>query len=313
MNGSLLALVLQYLVQDAIGLQGPLTDDIRDQVEKDLLSRTETDAFALFTTAVAPLQARKASQLASMDVLADARRRAIEEGFASRISKWTPSAISTKKLLQRKIRVEMRNHEALIRETLAAHCRAVVGSFVAAGEGTSASSAGAADGGGMTLGDGAQAYTDFLALKNAIEKNISTYNASVSLSAVVASTDTSMGGSKTSAAYHGQQVLGERLDGVRSAVMREYVVSSLQVGLQKGEEWVREFEVLLEQTEKRKSDMRERYVSLQAQDATLDRSIVTHKKTSAETIRALTVSLSAARVKQASEMETLESEVQVIS
>ena len=241
MNGPLLGHALECIVSDDMALAGLMTDAARQKVEDDLLSRVDHEAYETFASDMSTVK-NSSPLVVSVKSLASCRARAMEQ-FAARICKWGPSATAHKKSLQRRIRADLSAHEELIRSSLATHCRESLAAKPSRVDGQTT------------------AYSDFLSLKNSIEKSVSAYNNAASSTEGIIAPDQD----NSSAPYNREVVCKEKIDELRSQLLREYLVDSLREGVGKGDAWVQEFSSLLEQREKRKIDMKQRHEALQVQ------------------------------------------------
>ena len=249
-NGAALATVFAALVKDGAALQRALTEELRAQIEEDLLQEAERGAYATYAAqASGVLQGGRSTEVPGMGVLAAVRRQALEQ-YSSRIAKWTPKAIASKKTLELKIREDMTLHEGRIREALRVHCQDVLQGLQ---RGSSADSS--------PSQDDEDKHADFLSLRNSIEKYVSCYQSLTEVGKVVRVGDS--GGGVSSASYSSQAELEESLETLRAELLREYLVATLRQGLQHGEGWIGGFAALLRQSEQRRTDMTDRLDALQ--------------------------------------------------
>lgn len=167
---------------------------------------------------------------------------------AAHIAVWNQRSIDSRKRLRLRIVHDIEVIKETIQKQVADDCRQLLRDL----DSTSATSQANSN---MMLGESANSYNEFLALKNAIEKLVTSYSTSTQRYIVMSQEKSSNG--------ENDRVFSEELNVLRSEILRSYLILRLQRSLEMGENWLHGFNDLVNNTTNRKESLKSQIQALQ--------------------------------------------------
>jgi hypothetical protein len=264
LTGSLLTMILRSFLEDGVGYQR-FSPEIRDQLIEDYLSSFENLSYDLFVTHLKSSAAASASLVneptpASLPLLQSLKQEAIQNHSKS-IAVWNHHSIASRKKLQSKIELDLEEFRERIREHVSQNCQQLLIDLnkISTNTATAPDTNTATAAGGhtaLTLGESANSYNEFLALKNAIEKLVTSYSTSTQRY-VTSSAANSTSGSGN------DRLFSEELNTLRAEILRTYLIQRLKTSLEMGGQWLNSFSDLVSSTSQKKDSLRSQLQSLQ--------------------------------------------------
>jgi hypothetical protein len=275
LTGSLLTMIFHSFLEDGVGYQR-FSSDIREQLVEEYLSSFENLSYDLF---ISQLKSSSSSSTlneptpALLPLLKSFKKDAIRS-HSNSIALWDQHSIGSRKKLQSKIEDDIQEFRERIHQQVSQNCHQLLTDLKKNSTMTTPG-AGAAT---LTLGESANSYNEFLALKNAIEKLVTSYSTSTQqyvtgATATAVTPPDSQG--KQVAQGGSERVFSEEMNALRSEILRAYLIQRLQSSLEMGGQWLTSFNDLLTATSQKKDSLKSQLQSLQVPSSLSSLSLLT--------------------------------------
>jgi hypothetical protein len=258
-NGTLISKLLTSFITEGVGYQ-LVTREIRDQLLEEYLSEIEDQSYELFASSMdSSPDLHRLTGPASLSLVQSFKQKALLH-HSKFITLWNESSIDSKKRLRSKISVVIETHRTGIRQQVRESCRNLIEeldqrsiSSTAASTSSNSSTANVV----LNLGESANSYNEFLALKNSIEKLVTSYSTATQQYVTASPQQTSVTGGRS------DRILLEEVDSIRSEILRIYLLQRLKRSLEMGGDWLAAFRDLINSTSAKKETLKSKLLSLQ--------------------------------------------------
>jgi hypothetical protein len=250
----LISKLLNSFLAEGVGYQ-LFTHEIRDQLVEEYLSNIEDQSYEFFTSSMSSSSSElhRVTGPSSLSLLQSCKQSALHN-HSKFIALWNQSSTDSRKRLRSKIDLVLETHRDKIRQQVKESCQQLIEELDQHSSSSSSVSNPSTSNLVLNLGESANSYNEFLALKNSIEKLVTSY-----------STATQQYSNMTGPQQSGRsdRILSEEVDVIRSEILRIYLIQRLKKALEMGGDWLAAFSDLINSTSTKKDSLKSKLSSLQ--------------------------------------------------
>ena len=260
--------MFQSYINDGIGIYH-VTQEIKDQVIEDYLLDIETNCYNIYVSNIQPILSQSQDNPMNNLPLMKSFKQDSLQIHSKNISIWNSNSTSSRKRLQSKIEIDLDIYRETIRKYIAQNCQQLLIELNNNNSSTTTNITESTT--SLTLGESANAYNEFLALKNSIEKIITSYSNTTQqqfFQGTYSSSNQNNRSNNSSNILISTNVVKEKLfieeiNTLRSEILTKFLIQRIALSLNMGGTWLNTFNQLMNQTNERKESLKLEMQSLQ--------------------------------------------------